>query len=63
MNKKEIEAKFHELMKPITQQVLMCDSKSDLLMLTSCLLVVAKNILDEQVGTRARVEVFKEFSK
>lgn len=64
MNREERQerlARMKELMEPITQQIYMCDDQNDLLMLASCLLVIAKDLLDQQLGSRGRKLMFSDF--
>ena len=62
MNKEQALNRMTELMKPLTQQILMCDNNNDMLMLASCFLVVTKDILDKQIGDRGRKLMFREFT-
>lgn len=61
MNREATLARMRELMEPLNQQILMCDDYNDLLMLASCFLVMAKDILDQHVGIKGRKLMFKDF--
>jgi len=61
MNREETMARMRELMEPLNRQILMCDDYNDLLMLASCFLVLAKDILDQHVGIKGRKLMFKDF--
>jgi len=49
-----------ELMRPIEQQIMMCDSREDVLMLACAMLDKAKTILDSQIGVEGRKTIIKE---
>ena len=49
-----------ELSKPIDQQIMMCDSREEVLMLASVLLTRVKDMFDTQIGTEGRREIFME---
>jgi hypothetical protein len=49
--------RMKELMKPIDQQIMMCDDKQDLLALASIMAVTAKNIYVQQIGEEGAREV------
>ena len=60
--------KMAELAKPIDQQIMMCDSREEVLMLASVLLMRVKDMFDSQVGVEGRREIlmdaaFKEIIK
>jgi len=60
MNKKERLAKMAELIKPIDQQIMMCDNPHDLLMFGSALLTSAKHIFITTLGIEATKTIFRE---
>ena len=62
MNREQALTRMAELMKPLTQQIMMCDDHNDMLMLASCFLVVTKDILDKHIGNDGRKLMFKEFT-
>ena len=49
-----------ELMRPIEQQIMMCDSREDVLMLACAMLDKAKTILDSQIGVEGRKTIIKD---
>lgn len=53
--------RMKELMHPIDQQIMMCDTREDMIMMASCMLIYAKDILDQEIGTRGRKQMFKDF--
>lgn len=55
--------RMKELMAPIEQQILMCDDRQDLIMMASAMMIYAKDIFDNEIGTRGRKKMFKDFSE
>ena len=49
-----------ELSKPIDQQIMMCDSREEVLMLASVLLTRVKDMFDTQIGAAGRREIFMD---
>jgi hypothetical protein len=49
-----------ELMAPIEQQIMMCDSREDVLMLACAMLDKTKTILDSQIGVEGRKTIIAE---
>jgi hypothetical protein len=56
----EVGKKMKELMAPIEQQIMMCDSREDVLMLACAMLDKAKTILDSQIGVEGRKTIIKD---
>ena len=54
-----IQDRMSELMKPIDQQIMMCDDRSDVLMLACAMLQRVREILDSQLGVDGRKELLK----
>lgn len=54
-----IQDRMSELMKPIDQQIMMCDDRSDVLMLACAMLQRVREILDNQLGVDGRKELLK----
>ena len=52
--------KMAELAKPIDQQIMMCDTREEILMLASVLLIRIKDMFDTQIGTDGRREIFMD---
>lgn len=50
-------ARMKELMKPIDQQIMMCDDEQDLLALASIMATTAKGIFVQRLGKEAAREV------
>lgn len=52
--------RMRELMRPIDEQIMMCDDAEDLMMLACAMLSTSKQILDLQMGVEARRRLFLE---
>ena len=50
-----------ELMEPIDKQILMCDNREDLLMLACAMLTSVRMIFDQELGKKARIQLFKDY--
>lgn len=57
----EIE-RMAELMKPINQQILMCDTREELIMFACAMMITIKDIFDMEIGEEKRKEMFKGLS-
>ena len=53
----EVTNRMMELMKPIDQQIMMCDDRNDTLMLACAMLERCKTILDYSIGKDGRKEI------
>ena len=60
MSDKDTLQRMAELSKPIDQQIMMCDSREELLILASVLLTRVKDMFDKQIGTDGRREIFMD---
>jgi hypothetical protein len=54
--------RMKELTKPIDQQILMCDSREDLLMMASVMLSRTKVIFDLELGEYGRKKMFRDLA-
>jgi hypothetical protein len=59
----EIKFRMQELIKPIDEAVMMCDSREEVLMLASVMMIRLKDIFDEQIGKEGRKTMFMDFAK
>jgi hypothetical protein len=59
----EIQDRMAELMRPIDQQIMMCDDGKEILMLACAMLQRAQEILDLQLGKDGRKELLKDLTK
>ena len=55
-----IQERMRELCKPIEQQILMCDSREDVLMMACAMLQHVKTMMDTQIGVEGRKQIIKE---
>lgn len=60
MNKQQRIKRIEELMKPIDQQIMMCDDPKDLMLFASSMLASAKHILIVNVGREQTRKIFEE---
>ena len=56
----EVQERMRELCKPIEQQILMCDSKEDILMMACAMLQHVKTMMDSQIGIEGRKQILEE---
>ena len=61
MNKNNVQERMAELMEPINRQIMMCDSRNDLLMLASAMMITVKDIFDNELGEAGRKIMFEDF--
>jgi len=52
--------RMRELCKPIEQQILMCDSREDILMMACAMLQHVKTMMDTQISVEGRKQIIKE---
>jgi hypothetical protein len=53
--------RMRELMKPIEQQIMMCDDRNDQLMLACAMMTTAKDLFDLHIGEEGRKQMFRDF--
>jgi len=56
----DVQERMRELCKPIEQQILMCDSREDVLMMACAMLQHVKTMMDTQIGVEGRKQIIKE---
>jgi len=56
----EIQERMKELCKPVEQQIMMCDSREEILMMACAMLTHVKTMLDSQIGIDGRKQIIKE---
>ena len=56
----DVQARMKELMQPIDQQIMMCDSREDILMMACVMLTQCKTMLDSQIGKSGRQTIIRE---
>jgi hypothetical protein len=57
----DVRNRMAELMEPIDKQILMCDNREDLLMLACAMLTSVRMIFDQELGKKARIQLFKDY--
>ncbi len=60
MKVNDIQDRMRELCKPIEQQILMCDSQEDILMMACAMLTHVKTMMDSQIGIEGRKQILEE---
>ena len=56
----DIQDRMRELCKPIEQQILVCDSQEDILMMACAMLQHVKTMMDSQIGIEGRKQILQE---
>jgi hypothetical protein len=56
----DVQQRMTELIKPIDQQIMMCDDRRDLLMFNCAMLQRVKEVFDMLVGEEGRKNMFKD---
>ena len=56
----DIQDRMEELIKPIDQQIMMCDDRRDLLMFNCAMLQRVRELFDMLVGEEGRKQMFKD---
>ena len=59
MNK--IEQRMAELKEPVEQQLMICDTREDQLMMACAMLQRVREVFDYQIGVDGRRQMFKEY--
>jgi hypothetical protein len=57
----DIRDRMAELMEPIDRQIMMCDNREDVLMLACAMLTSVRVIFDQELGKKARIQLFKDY--
>ena len=60
MNREELLIRMYELHAPIDQQIMMCDSREEVLMLASLMMTTARDIFKSQCGVEGAKIVIGE---
>lgn len=55
--------RLEELMRPIDQQILMCDNRDDVLLLACGMMTTVKAIFDNELGEEGRKTMFEGMLK
>ena len=59
---RDIRDRMAELMEPIDRQIMMCDNREDVLMLACAMLTSVRVIFDQELGKKARIQLFKDYT-
>ena len=59
----DVTNRMRELMEPIERQIMMCDSREDVLMLACAMLDRAKSIFDSQISVEGRKIIISDANK
>jgi hypothetical protein len=57
----EVTVRMGELAEPIERQIMMCDSREELLMMACVMLQRTKEIFDQELTVEGRKRMFKDF--
>ena len=57
MDKNKVTERMAELMRPVDQQIMMCDNQEDLLMMACAMLQRVNEILDSSIGIEGRKKI------
>jgi len=53
--------RMSELVEPIERQIMMCDTREDLLMMACVMLQRTREIFDAEIGINGRKKMFEDF--
>jgi hypothetical protein len=59
--KGQVAARMAELMRPVDQQIMMCDDREEVLMMACAMMQRIKEIFDSQIGVDGRKSIFQEY--
>ena len=54
--------RMEELMRPVDQQIMMCDSREDVLMMACAMMHRVREIFDNEIGEDHRKSMFRDLS-
>ena len=57
----EVAKRMAELASPIEQQILMCDSREEILMMACVMLQRTRELFDLEIGVDGRKKMFRDF--
>lgn len=60
MDKNKVTERMAELMRPVDQQIMMCDNQEDLLMMACAMLQRITEIFEDALGEEGRKKMFKD---
>jgi hypothetical protein len=56
-----IKQRMMELMEPIDRQIMMCDDRTEQLMLACAMMTTVKDLFDLHIGQDGRKQMFKDY--
>ena len=56
-----VSERMSELVEPIEQQIMMCDSREELLMMACVMLQRTRELFDLEIGVEGRKKMFRDF--
>ena len=61
IDREAVKKRMDELMKPIDQQIMMSDSREELLMIACAMMQRTTEIFDSQLGIEGRKQMYKDY--
>jgi hypothetical protein len=61
-DRSDLEDRMLELSRPIDEALLMCDSREEILMIASVMMIRLRIIFDSQIGVEGRKKMFKDLT-
>jgi hypothetical protein len=58
-----IAARMEELMRPVDQQIMMCDDRDEVLVMACAMMQRIREIFDTQIGEEGRKTMFGEYAR
>ena len=59
----DVQERMQELCQPVEQQILMCDSSEEILMMACAMLTHVKTMMDTQIGVEGRKTILEEANR
>ena len=59
MEEGKIAARMAELMRPVDQQIMMCDDREEVLLMACAMMQRCREIFDTQIGVEGRKRMFR----
>jgi hypothetical protein len=57
----DVSERMSELVEPIEQQIMMCDSREEILMMACVMLQRTRELFDLEIGVDGRKKMFRDF--
>jgi hypothetical protein len=58
----DVSERMSELVEPIEQQIMMCDSREEILMMACVMLQRTRELFDLEIGVDGRKKMFRDFA-